>query len=64
MLVGDAVEPADGQHVGLSNVDDRLRSAFGDDFGLVVETAPGAGTKVSMRVPKFHPAVVKARVPT
>ncbi|HZM81648.1 MAG TPA: histidine kinase [Candidatus Limnocylindrales bacterium] len=44
----------DGQHVGLSNVDDRLRAVFGDEFGLVVETAPGAGTKVSMRVPKFH----------
>ncbi len=28
-----------GQHVGLSNVDERLRSAFGDQFGLVVETA-------------------------
>jgi two-component system LytT family sensor kinase len=46
-----------GQHVGLSNVDERLRSVFGDHFGLVVETAPGAGTKVSMRVPKFHPRV-------
>jgi two-component system LytT family sensor kinase len=51
----DTVEA--GQHVGLSNVDDRLRSVFGDEFGLVVETAPGAGTKVSMRIPKFHPAV-------
>jgi two-component system, LytTR family, sensor kinase len=49
--------PDGGQHVGLSNVDDRLRSVFGDEFGLVVETAPGAGTKVSIRVPKFHPAV-------
>jgi two-component system, LytTR family, sensor kinase len=46
-----------GRHVGLSNVDERLRSVFGDQFGLVVETAPGAGTKVSMRVPKFHPGV-------
>ena len=46
----------DAQH-GLSNVDERLRSVFGDHFGLVVETAPGAGTKVSMRVPKFHPRV-------
>jgi two-component system LytT family sensor kinase len=43
-----------GQHVGLSNVDERLRSAFGDRFGLVVETGLGAGTKVSLRVPKFH----------
>jgi two-component system LytT family sensor kinase len=47
----------DGQHVGLSNVDERLRNVFGDHFGLVVETAPGEGTKVSMRVPKFHPGV-------
>ena len=54
----DGEEPVEaGQHVGLSNVDDRLRSVFGNEFGLVVETAPGAGTKVSMRVPKFHPAV-------
>jgi two-component system, LytTR family, sensor kinase len=50
-------ETEDGQHVGLANVDERLRSVFGDGFGLVVETAPGAGTKVSMRVPKFHPGV-------
>lgn len=45
----------EGDHHGLSNVDDRLRALFGDEFGLVVETAPEAGTKVSMRVPKFHP---------
>lgn len=44
-------------HVGLANVDDRLRAAFGDDYGLVVETAPGAGTKVSLRVPKFRAGV-------
>ena len=46
-----------GQHVGLANVDERLRAAFGDSFGLVVETALGAGTKVSIRVPKFRPDV-------
>ncbi|WP_369938728.1 sensor histidine kinase [Plantactinospora sp. BB1] len=51
-----AADPADdsGQHVGLSNVDERLRSVFGDQFGLVVETDLGSGTKVSMRIPKFH----------
>lgn len=43
--------------VGLGNVDARLRSAFGDDYGLVVETAPGAGTKVIVRVPKFSAGV-------
>ena len=43
--------------VGLGNVDARLRSAFGDDHGLVVETAPDAGTKVTVRVPKYAPGV-------
>jgi two-component system LytT family sensor kinase len=46
-----------GDAVGLGNVDARLRSVFGDAYGLVVETAPGAGTKVSFRVPKFAPGV-------
>ncbi|GHJ48426.1 sensor histidine kinase [Catellatospora sp. TT07R-123] len=49
--VGDG-EP--GRHVGLGNVDDRLRAVFGDSYGLVVETAPDAGTRVSLRIPKFH----------
>ncbi len=48
---------ADGDNVGLGNVDARLRQVYGDDFGLVVETAPGAGTKVSFRVPKYAPGV-------
>ena len=43
--------------VGLGNVDARLRSAFGDDYGLVVETAPAAGTRVIVRVPKYAPGV-------
>jgi len=55
--VAEAADSHDSGHVGLSNVDERLRSVFGDQFGLVVETGIGAGTKVSMRVPKFHPAV-------
>jgi len=52
-LAGDAALDS----VGLGNVDGRLRNAFGDDYGLVVETAPGAGTKVTVRVPKFAPGV-------
>ncbi len=49
--------PGDRGHIGLGNVDDRLRSVFGEDYGLVVETAPGAGTKVSMRIPKYAAGV-------
>ncbi|MGH3496083.1 MAG: sensor histidine kinase [Nocardioidaceae bacterium] len=43
--------------VGLGNVDERLRAVFGDEYGLVVETAIGAGTKVTVRVPKFAPGL-------
>ncbi len=45
----------DGEHVGLRNVDARLRQVYGDDYGLVIETAPGAGTLITMRVPKSQP---------
>ena len=43
------------ESVGLGNVDERLRAVFGDEYGLVIETAVGAGTKVTVRVPKFAP---------
>ncbi|MGH3936716.1 MAG: sensor histidine kinase [Pseudonocardiaceae bacterium] len=53
-----------GAHVGLGNVHDRLRAAFGDDCGLIVETGQGVGTKVSMRVPKFSRGVRAVAPPT
>ncbi len=53
VLAGDP----EGDSVGLGNVDERLRTVFGDDYGLVVETAVGAGTRVTVRVPKFAPGV-------
>ncbi|MDF9750866.1 histidine kinase [Arthrobacter sp. ES3-54] len=46
---------SDGDHVGLRNVDARLRQVYGDDNGLVIETAPGEGTLITMRVPKSQP---------
>ncbi|QIS10991.1 sensor histidine kinase [Nocardia arthritidis] len=57
LLRSGALDAAESAHIGLANVDDRLRAAFGNDYGLVVETAPGAGTKVSMRVPKFRAGI-------
>ncbi|MFH9428316.1 sensor histidine kinase [Streptomyces sp. NPDC017615] len=41
--------------IGLSNVDRRLRQVYGDPYGLVIETGVGAGTKITVRVPKFRP---------
>ena len=57
-----AVDDPLGSHVGLVNVDDRLRAAFGEDYGLIVETAQGAGTKVIVRLPKFAPGVDRGPV--
>ena len=56
-VLADAESGEERAHVGLTNVDHRLRAAFGNDYGLVVETAVGAGTKVMMRVPKFQSGV-------
>lgn len=46
-----------GAHVGLGNINSRMRATFGHDYGLVVETEEGAGMKVIMRVPKFAQGV-------
>ncbi|MDA8310217.1 MAG: histidine kinase [Actinomycetota bacterium] len=44
--------------VGLHNVDERLRAVFGEDYGLRIRSAPGAGTTVTLRIPKRRPAAV------
>jgi two-component system LytT family sensor kinase len=54
VLAGEAPNDAG---IGLANVDERLRQVYGDAYGLVVETAVGAGMKVSLRVPKYRPGV-------
>ncbi|MCG5214228.1 histidine kinase [Streptosporangium soli] len=57
ILAGDDRQRSGAGGVGLANVDERLRQVYGHDYGLVVETASGAGTKVSVRVPKYRPGV-------
>ena len=46
--------------VGLGNVDARLRQVYGDQYGLTVETAAGAGMRVTFRLPKYSPAIREA----
>jgi two-component system sensor histidine kinase YesM len=38
--------------IGLRNVDERLRLAFGEDCGLTMESEPGVYTRVSMVIPR------------
>jgi two-component system, LytTR family, sensor kinase len=55
--LGGASNPRDddADHVGLRNVDTRLRRVYGDEYGLVIETNVGAGTLVRMSVPRSQP---------
>ncbi|CAL9377818.1 Sensor histidine kinase BtsS [Streptomyces sp. enrichment culture] len=57
-ILAREVSPSGG--IGLSNVDDRLRQVYGDDHGLVIETAVGAGMKITVRLPKYQPGVHSA----
>ncbi|WP_287932585.1 histidine kinase, partial [Arthrobacter sp.] len=45
----------DGTHVGLRNVDARLRQVYGDDHGLAIDTGLGRGMLITMTVPKNQP---------
>lgn len=41
----------------LDNIDRRLRQVYGANYGIQVESAPGSGTTVRLRVPKYRPGV-------
>jgi two-component system LytT family sensor kinase len=57
-LVGEPDEAdLSGPVAVLGDVDRKVRAAFGDDFGLVVDTAVDRGMKVTMRVPKFRAGI-------
>ncbi len=40
-----------GNGVGLSNVHERLKGFFGENYGLRIQSAPNQGTTITMRVP-------------
>jgi two-component system LytT family sensor kinase len=48
---------AAAQSGALANIDRRLRQVFGAAYGLEIESRPGAGTTVQVRVPKYRPGV-------
>nr|WP_211228709.1 histidine kinase [Glycomyces tenuis] len=44
--------------IGLANVDRRLRAVYGPEYGLLLDTAPGAGTKATVRIPRYARGVL------
>ncbi|THV38736.1 sensor histidine kinase [Glycomyces buryatensis] len=47
-----------GGGIGLANVDRRLRAVYGPEYGLWLDTAPGAGTKATVRIPRYARGVI------
>ena len=43
--------PKHGSGVGLINIHNRLQILFGKEYGLVIESEPDEGTKVSIQIP-------------
>ncbi len=39
---------------GLKNVDERIKLYFGEDYGITIKSEPGKGTRVRVRIPKYH----------
>ncbi|GIW10700.1 MAG: hypothetical protein KatS3mg061_1757 [Dehalococcoidia bacterium] len=55
--VEQALREAPRRGLGLANVSERLKSLYGPERGLEIESAPGEGTAIRFRVPKFHAGV-------
>lgn len=43
---------AAGNGIGLLNIDERIRFAFGEPYGVEIDSAPGQGTRVIIKLPK------------
>ncbi|NLL20017.1 MAG: histidine kinase [Clostridia bacterium] len=52
-----------GNGVGLSNVHERFKSLYGEDYGLRINSKEGVGTKITMRVPLNQPNTVSNNPP-
>ncbi|HWQ61254.1 MAG TPA: histidine kinase, partial [Negativicutes bacterium] len=40
----------DRKRIGLYNVNSRLKNIYGNDYGLIIESAPGTGTRVTLPI--------------
>lgn len=40
------------EHYGLFNVQERIKLYFGENYGITIDSEPGAGTKVTLRIGK------------
>ncbi|OXS57401.1 two-component sensor histidine kinase [Cohnella sp. CIP 111063] len=50
-LEAKSMEVFAGVSIGLKNVHERIRLAYGDPYGLTVDSKPGEGTEIRIRIP-------------
>ncbi|WJH36656.1 histidine kinase [Paenibacillus sp. CC-CFT747] len=57
---GEIPRAASQPHIGLRNVNNRIKYAYGPEYGIAsIDSAPGRGTKVTVKVPAKGIAVYK-----
>ena len=56
LQAGAARPPADGPHggVGLQNINQRIRLYYGPEYGILLSSEPGKGTRVTITVPAIE----------
>ncbi len=57
----EGLPDVEGNGIGLANTRARLQALYGDDAALSIETTEAGGTRVSLRLPRLHDAVVATR---
>lgn len=43
----------ESRHIGLTNVNQRIRLYYGDEYGLTMESTEGIGTTITVRIPQI-----------
>jgi two-component system LytT family sensor kinase len=45
------------QGIGVSNVNERLKVLFGEDYRMWIDSRPGEGTTTGIEIPDVHPSL-------
>ncbi|CDN41231.1 MULTISPECIES: sensor histidine kinase [Paenibacillus] len=54
LIMGAVRRDSDRDHIGVSNVNERIELAFGSDYGVSIESEPGEGTTVAIKIPQVR----------
>jgi two-component system sensor histidine kinase YesM len=56
-IAASPYEPRSGSSIGITNVSDRLKLSFGEQYSLKIDSLPGKGTTVTIKFPVINEAV-------